>query len=376
MLLPRKTGGRVLAVGGELKNTFFLAGENRLYLSPYIGDLADRRTVQALDAAVKRMERLLEIRPRAVACDLHPKYNSTAYAQGLGLPVIGVQHHFAHIASCMAENGREDAVIGVAFDGTGYGADGTVWGGEFLKASFAGFERLGSLAPFRQAGGELAVKEGWRVAVSLLLDAFGAEKEAGEAALRLGLCDGEALRIQLAMLRNRVNCVTSTSAGRLFDAVSAILGIRRAATFEGEASMALEAAADPSAACSLPPQLADLPDGRFVLKTDGLIRELAAKALAGAPRAQLAGAFHDAAAQLVYAGCRRCRERTGIGTVALSGGVFQNLLLLKKCVSRLRADGFEVLTHSAVPPNDGGIALGQAAVALETLKAGNKKPIG
>lgn len=366
-LLPKSRKGQVLGVGGELKNSFCLASENRLYLSPYIGDLADLRTVKALDEAVKRMERLLEIKPQAVACDLHPKYNSTAFAQSLGLPVIQVQHHYAHIASCMAENGYEGEVIGASFDGTGYGTDGTVWGGEFLKASFSGFERLGSVAPYRQAGGELAVKEGWRVAISLLLDAFGSESYAGDAALKLGICDEKTLIAQFAMLKNNINCVTSTSAGRIFDAVSAILGIKRASTFEGEASMALEFISDETAKSDFSPEISTLDDGRFIIKTDKLIRFLAAQAFNKVSKAYLAGAFHSAAADMVLAGCRRCREQTGINTVALSGGVFQNLLLLQKCCELLKKDGFKVLIHSLVPPNDGGIALGQAAVALNKL---------
>lgn len=366
-LLPKTRKGQVLGIGGELKNTFCLASGNRLYLSPYIGDLADIRTVKALGGAVARMERLLEIEPQAVACDLHPKYNSTAFAKSLGLPVIEVQHHFAHIASCMAENGYEGEVIGVAFDGTGYGTDGTVWGGEFLKVSYSGFKRLGSVAPYRQAGGELAVKEGWRVAVSLLLDAFGSESDAGDAALKLGLCGENSLKTQFAMLENNINCVTSTSAGRIFDAVSAILGIKRLSTFEGEASMALEFAAEKTAKSDFSPEISASEDGRFVIKTDKLIRFLAVKSTQKASKEYLAGVFHSAVAQMVLAGCRRCREQTGINTAAMSGGVFQNLLLLKKCCDLLKKDGFNVLIHSLVPPNDGGIALGQAAVALQQI---------
>jgi [NiFe] hydrogenase maturation protein HypF len=367
VVLPHVNDGSVLAVGGELKNTFCLARGNLLYLSPYIADLADLRSVKALEEATARMERLLEISPQAVACDLHPKYNSTEFAKSLGLPVIQVQHHYAHIASCMAENGFEEEVIGVAFDGTGYGTDGTIWGGEFLKASYSGFERLGSIAPFRQAGGELAVKEGWRVALSLLLNAFGSESAAGEAAEKLGLCDKTAMRTQFAMLKNNINCVTSTSAGRLFDAASAILGIKRRSTFEGEASSALEYAADKNTGYNFEPNISTYMDGRFIIEISGLIKYLAEKAIEGTSKSYLAGAFHSAVAQMVSAGCIKCRELTGINTVALSGGVFQNLLLLEKCVNLLKSDGFYVLTHSLVPPNDGGIALGQAAVALNKL---------
>jgi hydrogenase maturation protein HypF len=355
-------GEPVLAVGGELKNTFCLASGGLAYLSPYIGDLADMRTVRALAGAVPRMEKLLGISPVSVACDLHPGYNSTAFAKSLGLPVTGVQHHFAHILSCMVENGQEDEVIGAAFDGTGYGEDGTVWGGEFLRVSYSGFTRLGSLEPFLQAGGDAAVREGWRPAVALLAGAFGGE-EGARIALELGLCTQAQLTAQLAMLRTGVNCVVSTSAGRLFDAVSAILSIRRSSTYEGEASCALEYAADPAAGWGRAPQISTKDGGRFIIKTGDIIRAMAEGAVSGGSAARLAGQFHSAAAAMTAAGCEECRRLTGINTVALSGGVFQNMLFLGKCVSLLEADGFRVLTHSLVPPNDGGIALGQAAYA-------------
>ncbi len=378
---------RVLAVGGELKGTFCLGTGSLLYLSPYIAPLSDVRSVRALGEAAERMERLLELTPQAVACDLHPGYNSTEfareYAARRGLPILPVQHHYAHIAACMAENGVPggEEVLGAAFDGTGYGTDGTVWGGEFLRASYSGFERLGSVAPFRQAGGDLAVREGWRVAVSLLLGAFSPE-QAREAALRLGLCTEREFGVQRAMLERSVNCVVSTSAGRLFDAASALLGLRRRSTYEGEASCALqyaaeeagEASADAAPGASPPaPELCER-EGRFAVQTAPVFRWLTAGALAGKPRAELAAGFHRAMAETVLAGCRRAREQTGLSTVALSGGVFQNLLLLGLCRDLLAADGFRVLTHTLVPPNDGGIALGQAAVALHRMRAGTLPP--
>ena len=236
--------GQVIAAGGELKNTFCIGVDNRFYPSPYVGDLEDLRTVKALKETIGRLETLLEVQPEVVVCDLHPKYNSTVVAQELGLPVLKVQHHYAHILSCMAENDCEEKVIGVSFDGTGYGTDGTIWGGEILIADYQGFTRLGSIQPFVQVGGDVSAKEGWRVAVSLIWQNTGDLEKTLDTVQKLGLCTEQEAKVLVTMAQRKLNAVTSTSAGRLFDGVSAILGIRRASTFEGEASTALEFAAE------------------------------------------------------------------------------------------------------------------------------------
>lgn len=406
--------GQVLAVGGELKNTFVLAKNELYYPSAYIGDMEDARSVKALSETIPRMERLLEIKPDAVACDLHPGYHSTAFAEKYAadhhLPLLKIQHHYAHILSCMAENGFDGEAIGISFDGTGYGTDGTVWGGEFLKTSLEGFVRLGSMEPFLQAGGDAASKEGWRIAVSLLYQMFMAEdsyteigeKKSGntsteiqkqraaekvmEAAGWLDLCDERSLRAELFLLDHRMNCIESTSAGRLFDAVSALLGIRRKSTFEGEASMALEYAADPDAEPAAVPEAecfsepgaagektgGGYSDRKFVYRNEVLFRNLLDGMRSKKPVSSLAGGFHSYMAEVVLDGAERCRDLTGISTVALSGGCFQNLLLLEKCKKLLRENGFHVLTHSLTAPNDGGIALGQAGAAMNWLNSGNQ----
>lgn len=398
----------VLAIGGELKNTFTLTKDGLLYPSAYVGDLADPRAVEALKQSVERMERLLEVTPARVVCDLHPRYHSTAfarrYAASRGIPVTYVQHHYAHILSCMAENEYDGDVIGVSFDGTGYGTDGTIWGGEFLKASVNGFVRLGSLMPFDQSGGDLAAKEGWRVAVSLLGDA-GLE----DLALTLHLCDEKTLHAQQTMRRMKLNTIQSTSAGRLFDAVSAILGIRKSSTFEGEASTALEFRAEAylnrkkssepdksgpddanesvrSFSAGPDEDVAHLirfipyaeksedqlhrgmgySDRRFAADFRPLVRYLATEKANGHDPDALALIFHVGMAELIRQGCLRMREETGLNTVALSGGVFQNLLLLTLTCERLEKDGFHVLTHHLIPPNDGGISLGQAYAEANT----------
>ena len=369
VMLSAGLRGEVLALGGELKNTFCLGKDDLFYPSAYVGDLSDLRTLAALRESVDRMASLLEIAPQVVACDLHPRYRTTALAKELGRPVRAVQHHYAHIVSCLAENDAAGPVIGVAFDGTGYGTDGTVWGGEFLWADYGGFTRLGSLEPFPLAGGDRAAEEGWRAAVNLLgvIDPARAKEEA----LALGLGTEGEIAVQCLMAEKHLNCVTTTSAGRLFDAVSALLGIRRVSTFEGEAAMYLEAAAENfGVSTALPPPLLFEAAGFFRLPTRAIFRRLAAARRKGEDPARLAAEFHAMLAASIVAGCRAVREATGLSTAALSGGVFQNRLLLRLVTEGLAADGFTVLRHHLIPPNDGGLALGQAVHALGKFMSG------
>ena len=371
--------GQVLAVGGELKNTFCIGKDSFFYPSPYVGDLSDLRSERALTETVARMLELFEAKPAAVACDLHPDYRTSAYAKTLGLPVFEVQHHFAHVLSCMAENDvLDERVIGVAFDGTGYGTDGSVWGGEFLIAGIDGFERVGSLAPFVQMGGDAAAREGWRIAVSMLLTQYG-KSEASPLASQLGLCDTKTVEMLAAAQAAGLGCVTSTSAGRLFDAVSALLGIRRESSFEGEAAMALEYACRRDGAFATPNEL-PLSDrqisGHMKIRGDAFVtldyasflERLIAGRMADEPVEKLAYLFHESLAEGVKDACDRIRERTGLTTVALSGGCFCNRLLLRLTQERLEKAGFRVLVHHRIPANDGGIALGQAVYAMQRLQ--------
>ena len=399
--------GQVLAVGGELKNAFCIGKNQLFYPSPYIGDMGDVRTVKALKESVKRMEELLETKPQIVACDMHPSYNTRAAAEEMGLPVFLVQHHYAHILSCMAENEwtTEKKVIGVSFDGTGYGTDGTIWGGEILLADYDSFTRWGCIEPFAQTGGDASAKEGWRIAVSLLGKIYGKEN-ALLIIETLGLCEPKLAKLQFTMEERGINTVQSTSAGRLFDAVSAILDIRKSSTFEGEASTSLQFAAEKwldaqkkkiagsedfaeSGIITDYGELKSISDvaqksvveknnsinrnikaDLYYLPTLSLVKELAERKLAGENSNQLALHFHRRLAGLIVSACEKAREETGINTVALSGGVYQNKLLLDYSVTMLEERGFHVLRHHLLPPNDGGISLGQAVAAMRSLQKG------
>lgn len=366
----------VLGIGGELKNAFCLGDKGLFYPSPYIGDMADMRSVRALEAATTRMERLLEIHPDIIVGDMHPGYNTSEMARVIaereGVPVMEVQHHHAHMVSCMAENEYEGIALGVTFDGTGYGPDGTIWGGEFLLGDESGYERVGSIAPFIHAGGDIASKEGWRIAYSMISTALGSEV-ANRIGETLGLGDEKGRQSIDFMLGNNINTVKSTSSGRLFDAVSAVLGIKSASTFEGEASMALQFAAERAEAqgISLAPyegRLMNIDEEQFELCTDTLLMELAARSLADQDTDQLAYFFHKALADMIVIACCYQRTRCEVNVVALSGGVFQNILLLRLVDDGLEREGFKVLKHGVVPTNDGGIALGQAAAGIAALR--------
>lgn len=355
--------GQTLAIGGELKNTFCIRKGSLYYLSSYVGDMADIRTVKALEESVKRMCELLEATPQNVVCDMHPKYNTVAFAEGLDLPLKKVQHHYAHILSCMAENDYSEKVIGVSYDGTGFGTDGTIWGGEILLCDRTGFERMGSIKPFMQVGGDLSSKEGWRIASMISGSAYG--ERGGEICEKLGICTAKEYKLLSIMAEKKVNAVSSTSAGRLFDAASAVLGIRRSSTFEGEASMALQFAAEkfsrePFGIYEPMEKLTAEKEGRIMLCTQALIKRLCQGMQNGEDKNRLAYEFHSLLADMTAQACRTISERTGVKVCALSGGVFQNKLLLKMVKCRLEKMGLRVLIHSLVPANDGGIALGQA----------------
>lgn len=355
-----------LGVGGDQKNTVCFVRDGQAFLSQHVGNIEDEGSLRAQAEALANLQGLFGFAPEAVGCDLHPGYRSREAARTAGVPIIEIQHHHAHIASCLAENRVTGPVLGVAFDGTGYGPDGTVWGGEFLLADLAGYTRIGSLRPVALPGGEKAVREPWRMALSYLLDAFGENLPdfpgAGEIHAR-----GSAFLIPL--IREGLNAPPTSSAGRLFDAVAALLGLGLETSFEGQAAMALETLA--GRCLEMPevcPFAVEEEQGRLCLDFRPSIQAIVRDLRDGCSRVTMAMAFHRTAAAGLMEVCRRLRERTGLNQVALSGGVFQNGLLLGECLRVLSAANFKVFRQRQVPPNDGGISLGQAAIASARLE--------
>ena len=378
--------GEVLAIGGELKNTFCIAKNNIFYPSSYVGDLADYRTVKALKDSIKRMLDLLECKPEIIVCDKHPKYNSTMVAEELseelGIKLEYVQHHYAHILSNMACNDFLEENIGVSFDGTGYGDDDTIWGGEILTCNLDGFTRETHIKPFFQMGGDSSSKEGFKIAVSIIFSLFEKE-EAYECIEKLNLCEKKDLNLLYMMFDKKMNGVNSTSMGRLFDAVSAVLGIRNKSTFEGESAIYLEYAAEnyleskkvkldykDKNCMDMYDAIALGDDGltyEDINETDKLFADIIRLKMEGKDSGELSFLFHKKISEMVVASVKTISSKNNIKTVTLSGGVFQNKLLTYLTKGALEKDGFKALTHKLLPANDGGIALGQALYGMNKI---------
>jgi hydrogenase maturation protein HypF len=363
-------GQHILACGGELKNTFCVAKEHHVFLSHHVGDLENYETLLSFRVGIEHYCRLFDVRPVLVAYDLHPEYLSTKYAHELeesGLPAVGVQHHHAHVAACLADNERpsDERVIGVALDGTGYGSDGAVWGGEFLEGSVAeGFVRRAHLEYGPLPGGATAIRQPWRMALAHLITLYG-EEEASKLPLAVVREAGEPnVRLVARLVERRLNTPPTSSAGRLFDAVAALVGVpgSRRTTYEGQAAVELELAAEGPASRGYPFGLRPEGDG-WVVETRGIIGGVVEDLLAGRSAGAASSKFHRTMAEVVVAGCEQIREAGGVGAVALSGGTFQNLLLTEQVLELLTGKGFKVYRHRRVPANDGGLALGQAVLA-------------
>ncbi|MGD1053315.1 MAG: carbamoyltransferase HypF [Candidatus Dormibacteria bacterium] len=359
VILARAFRRPVLGCGAELKNTFCVGKSRRAFVSHHIGDLENYETLQSYVEGIEHFMRVFDIRPELVAHDLHPEYLSTKFAVDLdGVDRVGVQHHHAHIASCLADNAEAGPAIGVAFDGLGFGTDGSMWGGEILVADLTSFRRAGHLAPVALPGGAMAIREPWRMAAAHLVAAFGDDPPPGLAVMRDHLDRWDAVS---ALARTGTAGLTTTSAGRLFDAVASLIGVRDRINYEGQAAVELEQLADLGETAAYP--VAIEAGEPFQIATSGLIRAVVADLLAGVAPSSIAARFHNGLADAAVAACRRVRAETGLSVVALSGGVFQNVLLTERVRTGLLEGGFRVLTHSRVPSNDGGISLGQAAVA-------------
>jgi hydrogenase maturation protein HypF len=355
---------QLLATGSELKNTFCLTNGNYAFLSHHIGDMENYETVKSFEQGVEHFERLFRVKPVAIAHDMHPNYLATRYAmeraERKSLPIISVQHHHAHVAACMAEHGLTEPVIGVSFDGTGYGDDGAIWGGEFLVADAKSYQRAAQLEYFPLPGGDAAIKKPARTALALLWSLGLDWDNALESVKEFCAEDQVTLRVQL---EKKINTPMTSSMGRLFDAVSALAGVRQKVNYEGQAAIEFEAMADSAEA------------GHYVfgvesgqVRVRSVVEALIKDVMAGIPASKISARFHNGLAEAVRETVQKISRDTSLRSVVLSGGVWQNMTLLQKTISLLRKDGFEIYIHREVPTNDGGLSLGQAYIAASRLR--------
>jgi hydrogenase maturation protein HypF len=363
-----KFGREILACGAELKNTFCLTRDHYAFVSHHIGDLENLETLRSFEQGIEHFKRLFHLQPDVVVHDLHPEYLSTKYALSLddSLTKVGVQHHHAHVASCMADNLLEGDVIGVAMDGLGFGTDGRMWGGEFFVANFVEAERVAHLDYVPMPGGAKAIREPWRMAAVYLHRAL------GDDFLKLKIPFTENMDVRAwatlrRMIMSNTNSPETSSMGRLFDALASLLDLKHSINYEGQAAIELEAIADQHCAQSY--EFEVTPDGHLI-KAEAVIRRAVEDLLEGVSPQKVSAKFHLGVARLIAEIAHRVRTERRYNRVVLSGGVFQNMLLLEATRRILKQDGFEVFTHNRVPPNDGGISLGQAAIANARLAAG------
>jgi hydrogenase maturation protein HypF len=355
----------ILGLGAHLKNTVALSLGSNVFVGQHIGDLETEQAYTAFVKSAADLPELYEARIDAVACDMHPDYISTKHAVQFSVPIRAVQHHWAHIVSCMAENELQPPLLGVSWDGTGYGGDGTIWGGEFLRADPNGFNRVGHLRQFRLPGGEVAVKEPRRSAIGLLYEIFG--DQLWNHYHLLTAFDRSELSLIRQMLDKGVNAPLTSSAGRLFDAVAGLIGLRLRASFEGQAAMELEFAAqervDDKYSFTLQEKFP------VVIDWQSAVLEIIDDLRGGETRGMISTKFHNMLAEMIVVMARKI----GQDKVVLSGGCFQNRFLTERTIDRLSAEGFRPYWHQRIPPNDGGISLGQvvAATMLE-----NPEPSG
>ncbi len=354
--LPLEARRPILACGAELKNTITLAVGGQAVLSHHIGDLKNLETYESFLDAIDHLERLFRVVPQVIAHDLHPNYLSTGYAHEVaGVELVAVQHHHAHISACMVDNGHTEPVIGVAFDGLGYGSDHSMWGGEFLVADLADFERLGWFEPILLPGGDAVMREPWRMAAAYLVGL-------GEADSDLAVSDRQPRWQDVVDLtRSDLAGLTTTSVGRLFDAVASLVGVRDTVNYEGQAAVELEQIVDPDETGAYSATIDG--DANFTIRGSDFVAAVLGDLRGGVETSRISARFHRGLAETVVLGCERIRDTGGPSTVAISGGVFLNKVLMERAVAQLEQREFRVLRHCRIPPNDGCISLGQAAVA-------------
>jgi len=351
---------QVLACGAELKNTFCLTRDEYAFLSQHIGDMENLETLEHFETTIELYKKLFRIQPEIVAYDMHPEYLSTKYAKAMAaespdMTFVPVQHHHAHIVSCLADNGLQEPAIGVAFDGTGFGSDGRIWGGEFLLADYRSFDRLGHLQYVPLPGGAAAIERPYRSAISYLFTLLG-EAAPNQDLPFLSQVDSLEIDLIKKQIEKGINSPLTSSCGRLFDAVSALIGVRGKIDYEAQAAIELEMVADESETGSYPFSIIEQ-NGMNIVHLDELFSAIIVELVKGVSSASISTRFHRTIAQVVMQMCKRLVSRTGINKVALSGGVFQNRLLLRLTGAALEGAGLRVLTHSEVPTNDGGVSL-------------------
>ena len=360
----------VLACGAELKNTFCLTRDNHAFVSQHIGDMENDRTLEHFENTIDQYQKLFRIRPEVIACDLHPEYLPTQWARDEAekrhLPLIPVQHHHAHIVSCMAENGVRGPVIGVALDGTGYGTDGRIWGSEFMVADYQGFRRMAHLEYLPLPGGSAAIQKPYRTAIGYLYSLL------GTAVLRPDLpCLKGVDEFEIELIKQQIgqslNSPLTSSCGRLFDAVSSLIGVRQQMEYEGQAAIELEAAADDDLTGAIYPFGIDIEDEVKIIRVRDMLLAILADLEQGLPAGAISARFHNTIASIIIKVSCRLSEETGLKQVVLSGGVFQNRRLLLQVAQGLRTNSLTPLTHSQLPCNDGCISLGQAVVASQSV---------
>ncbi|HSS04854.1 MAG TPA: carbamoyltransferase HypF, partial [Solirubrobacterales bacterium] len=367
LALPEPAPRPLLACGAELKNTFCLAKGRRAWVGHHIGDLENYETLRSFSEGIEHFERLFAVEPRICAYDLHPEYLSTKYAlEREGVELVGVQHHHAHLAACLAEHGETGPALGAIYDGTGFGADGTVWGGELLIGGLGGFERAGHLRPVPLPGGAAAIREPWRMACAWLIEAEGSEP--GLPAALEPSVERRDWRNCCRLIEQRLGSPATTSMGRLFDAVGALCGAAARVNYEGQAAIELEAMSDPTEAGAYEmPLLAGINDSGgaspLVLDPRPAVGAVLSDLRAGTSPPRAAARFHNTVAGATSAACVELAGWAGVELIVLSGGVFQNRLLLERTASTIESAGLRVLIPEHLPPNDGGVSFGQAAVA-------------
>ncbi|NJR62244.1 MAG: carbamoyltransferase HypF [Cyanobacteria bacterium CRU_2_1] len=374
---------KILAVGAHLKNTIAFSIDQQVFVSQHIGDLDTVPAFEAFQRAIASFQQIYELQPTAIACDLHPDYRSTQFAHQLAnrlnIPVIPVQHHYAHVLSCMAEHQLEDSVLGIAWDGTGYGLDGTIWGGEFLHITDTSFQRVAHLRSFRLPGGDKAVKEPRRSAIGLLYELFG-DDVFEQAVKPVQSFSPQELQILRTMLDNHLNTPITSSAGRLFDTIASIIGLRQHTQFEGQAAMELEFAMEAfetdesypfeieSARSSTFPKKSEILDlsNPIIIDWTVMVKSILMDSRSGLSISHISAKFHNTLVEMLVAVAKQIGEER----VVLSGGCFQNRYLTERAIQHLRVEGFRPYWHQQIPPNDGSIALGQIMAALRELLGG------